>query len=177
MGRLAIWLSGIVCVASLVVGPRTVLAQQAGEEPAAVEIDTELEDDETEADEADDQEFFGDSHRRRLYEESRLSSTRAVLYNLALPGVGNVYAEQYLYAGVAFSLMAFAGLFVGYGLYTDQSRFVHMGLGTAGFAYGGSIVTSLLGVREYNEELRGNLNVRLSHHALTPPSVGVGFRF
>lgn len=160
------------CLAALAVGPRTVLAQQQSAEQRKSGADQASD----EAVDSDDDAFFGDSHRQRIYEESRLSRTRAVAYNLVLPGLGNIYAEQYLYAGLAMSLMAFATLFAGYGLYTDQSQYVWTGAGTAGAAYLGSIVTSLLGVHAYNEELQGNLNVGLAP-ASEDATVGLQLRF
>lgn len=103
--------------------------------------------------------FFGDSHRQQLYDQSKLSVSTAVLYNLALPGLGNAYADQYFYAGIAFSLMVFTGVFVGYGLYTQQDQFVWMGAGTAAVTYSASIFTSIQGVRDYNRKLRQGLKL------------------
>jgi hypothetical protein len=103
--------------------------------------------------------YFGRSHRERMYRQSKLSSTRALLYTLALPGLGNVYAEQYFLAGLAFSLMAFTAMFVLYGVSTQQPQFVHMGLITAGVAYSGGAVSSYLGVKKYNRRLRDSFNL------------------
>ena len=105
-----------------------------------------------------DEEFFGQSHRERMYRESKLSTTRALLYTLAFPGVGNIYAEQYFLAGLAFSLMAFTTMFVLYGITTSQPEFVHMGLVTGGVAYLGGGLSSYLGVKRYNRRLREGFN-------------------
>jgi hypothetical protein len=110
--------------------------------------------------------YFGQTHRERMYRQSRLSSTRALLYTLALPGLGNVYAEQYFLAGLAFSLMAFTAMFVLYGVSTQQPQFVHMGLITAGVAYTGGAVSSYLGVKKYNRRLRDSFNLDDSRSAL-----------
>lgn len=156
-------------LAALVLSPRLLMAQDA---PAQ----------QTQTQTSEQDEFFGEAHRRRIYEESKLSSTRATLYNLALPGMGNVYAEQYFYGGIAFSLMVFTGVFVGYGLVTDQSQFLWLGAMSAGVAYAGSIATSLHGVREYNSQLRQGL--KLDDGASLGPwdmpkarVVGVSWRF
>ncbi len=156
-------------LAAMVLSPRLLIAQDS---PAG----------QTQAQTSEQDEFFGEAHRRRIYEESKLSSTRATLYNLALPGMGNVYTEQYFYGGIAFTLMVFTGVFVGYGLVTDQSQFLWLGATTAGVAYAGSIATSLHGVREYNTQLRQGL--KLDDGASLGPwdvpkarVVGVSWRF
>lgn len=146
-------LAWVIALVTLLVSPRTLMAQAAPAEqaPAASE--------QTDAEPAADEEFFGEAHRRRIYEQSQLSTTRAVLYNLALPGLGNVYAEQYFYAGIAFTLMVFTLVFEGYGLVTEQPQFLWMGGATALVAYSGSIATSIFGVRDYNRELREGLKL------------------
>lgn len=109
--------------------------------------------------EAYDAYFMSAEHRQEIYEQSRKRPTRAVLYNLALPGVGNFYAEQYLLGGIAVVLTAFAGTFVVYGLSTKQSDVTVLGAVLGGVAYGGSIATSLIGVSSFNEKLRQGLKV------------------
>jgi hypothetical protein len=133
--------------------PDTSMAQQ----PPQEQTEAEAAGGEPEADPSDA--FFGDSHRQTLYDQSKLSVSTAVLYNLALPGLGNAYADQYFYAGIAFSLMVFTGVFVGYGLYTDQSQFLWMGAGTAAVTYSASILTSIQGVHDYNRKLRQGLKL------------------
>lgn len=105
-----------------------------------------------------DEEYFGLAHRERMYEEAKLSTSNALLYTLALPGIGNIYAEQYLLAGLAFSFMAFTIMFVTYGLTTQQPQFVHMGFVTGGTAYVGGAITSVIGVKRYNARLRESFN-------------------
>lgn len=157
-------------------GPKLAHAQQAPSETTVVE----------EASDADasargEAQFLGLEHRREIYEASRLTVSGAVGRNLLLPGLGNIYTEQYFYAGLAFSFLVFAASFVSYGLVTDQSEFLWIGAGTAGIAYVGSIGTSILGVEKYNRERREGLKVELGRAgALAPawsPSVNVGWRF
>lgn len=132
-----------------------------------------------------EEEFFGQSHRERMYKESKLSTTNALLYTLAFPGVGNIYAEQYFLAGLAFSLMAFTTMFVLYGITTSQPQFVHMGLVTGGVAYVGGGVSSFFGVKRYNKRLREgfNLDAASTHQRRTPfdlprvRTIGVTIRF
>jgi hypothetical protein len=149
--RLVVQLALTLVVGMLALSPRVLVAQTAPAPQTPV----------AQADQpADDgEEFFGQSHRQQIYEQSKLSTTSAVLYNLAVPGLGNVYAEQYFYGGIAFSLMVFTLVFVGYGLVTDQSQFLWFGATTAGVAYTGSIATSIYGVRDYNEKLRQGLKL------------------
>jgi hypothetical protein len=140
--------------------PQVVFAQTAPDPQTETTAPAEQDSPNQAAAQPDDgEEFFGDSHRRRIYEQSQLSTTRATLYNLALPGLGNVYAEQYFYGGIAFSLMVFTLVFVGYGFSTEQPQFLWFGATTAAVAYTGSIATSIYGVHDYNEELRQGLKL------------------
>lgn len=127
-------------------------------------------------------EFLSLEHRQQLYEQSRLTVSGAVGRNLLLPGLGNIYTEQYFYAGLAFSFLVFAASFVSYGLVTEQSEFLWFGAGTAGIAYIGSIGTSIVGVEKYNRERREGLKVErdAAPGPFAPawsPSVNVGWRF
>jgi hypothetical protein len=147
------WTLALV-VSALVLSPHTLVAQTA----PAPQTQAPASSQDSAQEDADD-EFFGAEHRRQIYEQSKLSTTTAVLYNLAVPGLGNIYAEQYFYGGIAFSLMVFTLVFVGYGFATDQSEFLWIGGGTAAIAYTGSIATSISGVRDYNEKLRQGLKL------------------
>jgi hypothetical protein len=176
----------------LVLPPQITMAQQAPaaqvdttRQPSAQQQSAEgAEEAAPEAQQADedDEEFFGEAHRRRMYEQSSLSATTAVLYNLALPGLGNLYAEQYFYGGIAFTLMVFTLVFEGYGLVTNQSEFLWIGAGTALIAYSGSIATSVVGVREYNRKLREGLKLETVSESgpwqlPKARTIDVGFRF
>lgn len=120
--------------------------------------------------------FMSAEHRKKIYEESRKSPTRAVLWTLAFPGLGNIYAEQYLLAGLAISFMAFAAVFVGYGLSTHQPKIVTLGGITAGIAYVGGGTTSLIGVAQYNRKLREGLKIEQTNlHETWGPTLA--FRF
>lgn len=175
-----IWVVVVVC---LVLAPQLAMAQQAapsggtGQDGLAPNAATN----EPSSSNSQQDHPFSEANRRRMYESSRLSTSGAVLRNLAFPGLGNIYADQYFYAGIAFSFMVFTGVFVGYGLATDQSEFLWLGAGTAGIAYGGSIVTSIFGVQEYNAKLRQGL--KLEEADATPwsipraPTVRLGWTF
>ncbi len=113
--------------------------------------------------------FFDDAHRQQLYREGRLTYKRATLWTLALPGLGNFYAKQYLIGGIAASMMGFAALLVSYGLATQQSGFIWSGLGTAGSAYLGGMISSYFGVRAYNRRLRSRLRLSSNAPGLEPP--------
>lgn len=103
--------------------------------------------------------FMSDEHRQKIYEENRQRPHKAVLYTLLLPGLGNVYAEQYLLAGLSFIFAVFAATFIGYGAVNSQPRIIAIGGVVAGVAYGGGIATSLIGVSDNNRRLRRGLKV------------------
>jgi hypothetical protein len=134
-------------------------ASEAGEqEPDASSVDESSRD------------WFDRQHRRQLYREGRLTYGRAALWTLLLPGLGNIYARQYVIGGVMASLMGFAALFVSYGWATGQSTFLWAGAGSAGTAYLGGLVTSYVGVNRYNELLEARLQLSsTSPHPLRPP--------
>lgn len=103
--------------------------------------------------------FMSAKHRQKIYEQNRLRPSKAILYSALLPGLGNIYAEQYLLAGLAITLTVFAATFLGYGLSSGQSNIIVLGAVTAGLAYGGGMATSLLGVSNHNRKLRQGLKV------------------
>lgn len=121
-------------------------------------------------------ELFGSDHRQRIYDEARLSHGTAALYSLALPGLGNIYTQQYLLAGVAFTMMAFSTVFIAFGLHSSRPDVVWMGAGSALITYTGSMASSLYGVSDYNRLLREGL--KISEFApRAGPSFVVSFRF
>ena len=175
--QLASALAVLVCV---VVSPLVASAQDSGsgaESDVAASKTTES-DDET----SQSGDFFDKQHRREMYEKSKLSTGKALLYNLAFPGLGNVYAEQYFLGGLAFSLMAFTIMFVTYGLTTQQPQFLYIGLGTASVAYSGSMISSYFGVQRYNRRLREGYKLGMTQRT-TPfdlpraRTVGVTIKF
>lgn len=104
-------------------------------------------------------EFFGEEHRKSIYEASRKTHTSATLWTLVFPGFGNIYAEDYLTGGIVGMLMVFSATIFAYGLLTDQSDILLAGgLGAAG-AYVGGGVTANFAVYDYNQELRRGLKV------------------
>lgn len=131
---------------------------------------------------SDDSSFFGPKHRQQLYRKGRLHYSRAALLTLALPGLGNFYAEQYLLGGLSVTLMGFAAVLVSYGFATQQTEFSWIGAGTAGAAYTTGLITTYFGIRRYNHKLRRRLRLT---DALDPdaapsaPAIGpaLGFRF
>jgi hypothetical protein len=134
-------------------------------------------DDSSSGDNAEDSEhdFFGEQHRRELYREGRLHYSSAALRTALLPGLGNFYAEQYLLGGLNASLMGFAVVVIPYGLATDQPIFIWGGAGIAGTAYISGFITSAIGVKRYNRQLRRRLRLSSSPDALPPtPPPGEG---
>ena len=121
--------------------------------------------------------FFSLEHREQIYEESRLQHSTATLRSLLLPGLGNIYVEQYFIAGLAFTAIAFSAIFVGFGLTSDRPDVAWAGLGLAGVTYAGSIGTSLYGVSQYNQQLRQSLKIGQAAPIPTPHGITLTFNF
>lgn len=114
--------------------------------------------------------FFDQEHRQRLYEKSRLSTTRALLYTLALPGLGNFYAEQYALGTVAMSAFVFGAFFLTYALLNNHDDLIRLGAALGIAAYAGGALSSYIGVNAYNKRLRQGLHLNTHHLGpLTPP--------
>jgi hypothetical protein len=94
-----------------------------------------------------------------LYRQSRLSPWAAAGWTLLVPGLGNLYAEQYLLAGLGFVSFTFSGSFLTYGYVADNLPFRLLGFSFAALAYGGGVATSLVGVRRYNRYRRQSLGL------------------
>lgn len=109
------------------------------------------------------EQYFSQKHRQRLYEESKKSELHAILWTLALPPLGDIYAEEYFWAGITGIFMVFAATFVGFALTTGQDTFLIWGAVTAGVSYTTAGVTSVMGVRSYNHELQRALKVGLAN--------------
>ncbi len=177
--------SAIVLVLALVFHAPIVVAQQA--DPVTAQTERSTVDDEPAAteepaegpgrdDEADDGEYFGEEHRVRIYESRKKSAAKAALLTLALPGFGNIYAEQYFVAGVAFTMMTFSALFLVYGITTKQPRILNTGIGFAVGTYLGAGALAIYGVSDYNQELRQALKVEeLVLRELWSPAVTIRF--
>lgn len=150
MSRISQTVVTLLMVATCALAPTAVVAQQSEPEQTA-EPSSE--------DEIYDAYFMSPEHRQEIYEQNRKSSTRAILWTALFPGLGNIYAEQYLLAGMAIVFMTFAGTFVGYGLSTRQPKIITLGAITAAIAYGGGGVTSVIGVSQFNAKLRRGLKV------------------
>lgn len=119
--------------------------------------------------------FMDLTQRRELYEVQKKSHLKAAGLSLLVPGLGNVYTEQYFIAAIAMSLGVFALVFAGYALTTDQPEFFIWSAVTAGVAYGTGITTSLFGVTAYNRDLRIRLKVPEKYAGM--PSNGVMLSF
>lgn len=98
-------------------------------------------------------ELFSAAARRGYYEQSKLSTSRALLYS-ALPGMGNYYAQDYFTGTIWMAAFGFGALFLGYGLGTDQAAERWIGLGLIGGAYAGALLTTPGSVEDYNRDLR-----------------------
>ncbi len=122
-------------------------------------------------------EFFSSNHRQQIYEQSRLQHSTAALRSLLLPGLGNIYAEQYLFAGIAFTAVAFSAVFISFGLVSDRSDVAWAGAGLLGATYAASIGTSLYGVSQYNEQLRQGLKITAAPPPPTPYGLTLSFQF
>lgn len=158
--------------------PAMVVAQ--GAEPVVAEAAPDQQPT-AEPDESSEDYFMSDAHRQRIYEQKRKKAGKAVLLSLALPGLGNIYAEQYLVGGLAFIFLAFTGVFLAYGLATQQPRVLGTGIILGVGTYTVSLGTSLLGVKRYNRLLRQGLKVEEMSVGVRPVPGGWGtvltFRF
>lgn len=114
--------------------------------------------------------------RQGIYDQEKKDVLAGVGYSLLLPGLGNLYAEQYFIGALVLSLMGFALTFAGYAIATDQSEFFIWSGVTAGVAYATGITTSIIGVNRYNQNLHDRLNLG---RVPTPqaPTVSIQFRF
>lgn len=133
----------------------------ADEPPSSVEapeqLPDELDDEALSDDELSDD--FGLAHRRRIYESSRLETSRALMYSAALPGLGNFYAEQYAVGTVSMMALAFSAMFIGFGLVNSHSGVTQLGLVSTGVTYVTSGAFAYYGVRRYNANLRRSLHI------------------
>jgi len=102
---------------------------------------------------------FSHEHRRELYRQSRLSPWAAAGWTMLLPGLGNLYAEQYLLAGLGFVSVTFSGSFLAYGYAIDNLALRVLGFSFAAIAYGGGLGTSIAGVHRYNRQRRQSLGL------------------
>ena len=122
---------------------------------------------------------FSPEGRRRMYEASKLSTTTGTLRNLALPGLGNYYADDDFVGTIWMGLLAFGATSLGWALITDSTDFYFYAAGFAVVAYTGSIVTTIFAVDSYNDTLRRNLKVSPTEASLSPgrPEIsGLGVR-
>ena len=120
----------------------------------------------------------GPSAERRLelYEEAKLDRKKAMLYSLALPGLGNFHADK-LFRGAAwmgvFGMSVFSGLA---GWRTSDNRLVILGITGGVVCYGGSLVTTYYDVNAYNERLRSRYKVsEPNEEGALERSFGIGY--
>jgi hypothetical protein len=102
---------------------------------------------------------FDLADREGIYDEGKLSYGASIGYNLILPGLGNLYVDQFFTAGAVLGALMFSGILIGYGATNDQDRYTRAGLGVAAVAYSSSITMGLWGVSQYNRDLRSSLKI------------------
>lgn len=144
----------IALLAALVLCATPVVAQDS---PVVTGSTSELEDAATEQS-AEDY-FMSEEHRLAIYDARRKRPVNALLLSLALPGLGNVYARQYLVGGIALTFMVFSGVFITYGFSTSQPDIATTGFILAGGTYVGATTIALVGVSDYNRDLRRALKI------------------
>ncbi len=121
--------------------------------------------------------FFSVEHRWDIYDQSKKSAGTAVLYTLAFPGIGNLYAEQYFVGAAFIALGVFSYIFVGFGLATDQNDLIAIGAVAGGSAYIASGVTAAFAAQDYNDELKRALKLPTERAALQSRGVQITFAF
>lgn len=151
-------------------------AEEVGEQPAAHSASKTPDEQVSDATTAPKNQFFSLEHREQIYEKSRLHHSTAALYSI-LPGLGNIYVEQYFVAGLAFTATAFSLVFIAFGLTSDRPDVAWAGTGLIGLTYVGAIGTSLYGVSQYNEKLRQGLKIGSSAPIPTPRGITLSFSF
>jgi hypothetical protein len=109
-----------------------------------------------------------------MYEQSRLHESTAILWTLAFPGLGNIYAQDYLTGAILGMVMVFGTTILIYGVTTDQSDIIGIGGFGCGAAYLTGGITSVLSVRDFNQELRRGLKVQNPGHS---PGLALKFSF
>jgi hypothetical protein len=119
-------------------------------------------------------EFFNAAHRSEIYEKSKKSELSAVGYTLMFPGFGNYYAQQYVTGTVVGMGMVFGLTALVFGLSTDQSDWTATGLVIGGSMYIIGGTTSVLGVQDYNADLKRALKVSNLGRA---PGLKIAFQF
>lgn len=92
--------------------------------------------------------------RRDFYEQAKLSHTRAALYSLALPGLGNIYTDQAFSGALLMTLYGMGWLMIGYGLLYDKNEQLIIGSGVAVTSMGVAQWMSYRGVAQYNQALK-----------------------
>ena len=102
---------------------------------------------------------FRESHRRALYEQSELSTTGAVWRSLLLPGLGNIYADDWFGGVITMSIFGFGLTSILFAAHTDQPDFYWIGGTLAGGAYIAGTTLSILQVEQYNRLERERLNL------------------
>ncbi len=131
----------------------------AGQADNSTDPDSTVEPPTSDDSSADTSDRFSLEHRRDLYRQSRLSPWAAAGWTMLLPGLGNLYAEQYLLAGLGFVSVTFSGSFLAYGYAVDNLALRALGFSFAGIAYGGGLGTSIAGVHRYNRQRRQSLGL------------------
>lgn len=121
--------------------------------------------------------FFSVEHRWDIYDKSKKNSGTAVLYTLAFPGVGNLYAEQYFVGAAFIALGVFSAVFLTFGLVTDQNDLITLGGVSLGATYVASGVTAAFAAQDYNDELKRALKLPSERAALRSRGLMVTFAF
>ncbi|MFB6350905.1 MAG: hypothetical protein ABEN55_23775 [Bradymonadaceae bacterium] len=116
----------------------------------------------------DEHQAFDETHRHKLYRKGKLDYGTAALRTALFPALGNFYARQYFIGGINATLMAFTAVLIPYGVATFQPAFTWAGVGVAGAAYTSGFITSAIGVRRYNQQLKRRLRLGTRDPATSP---------
>jgi hypothetical protein len=138
-------LLAIALLAALV--PRTAAAQQA----------------------SSPQDPFSDAQRQSFYDQSARSHAAALGYSLALPGLGNIYADQPFTGALLMTIFGMSAVTLAFGLINDHDEVVWTGSILLGATYTAGAITSYFGVRDYNHQLR--IRYRLAQQPAPVPTI------
>lgn len=98
--------------------------------------------------------------RESFYEEAKLSHGNAVLYSLALPGLGNFYAERYFSGVLLMSVFGFGLTSLLLGLTSERADSVLIGTTLIVGAQATGAWMSWQGVTTYNDLLRQRYDLK-----------------
>lgn len=98
--------------------------------------------------------------RQSFYDEAKLERSTALLYSLALPGLGNFYTEQHFSGVLLMSIFGLGAVGLIMGLATDRSDATLIGTTLIVGTHATGAWMSWRGVAQYNDLLRQRYDLK-----------------